>query len=902
MPLAKTYKRYEALSTFGVIGSTRCNLLLLDQFPNKSSVASTKSSSIYGVTGALENVVVWDVRKAEKVCTLKGKNSEITSIAKSSSIIAAGFNDGSVKLWDLKTFTNEISFSGHKSAVTCLSFDHNGTRLVSGSSDTEVIVWDIVGERGLYRLKGHKGMVTSCHFMTQKNVLITSSKDMLAKFWDLDTQHCFLTLVGHKSEIWQTCLVNNETRLLTGSGDSELRVYKIEDGKDNEEGPLRCELIGSIMRQGKGRVMTLSVDDTGRYIACHGTDTTLELYQIHSDEEIKHALHKRRKKLIKKQKKKPEAEQCDEIALDVEQEVGDEMKKIQTFQLKQKLRSCAIHFDGKNDVKLLLLYTSNSFGYYKVSLEEMPMKCNLVSMMASMGHRTDVRTLAFNSDATLLMSGSGECVKIWNRSSQKCIRTLESDYCLCSCFVPGDRHVIVGTKSGKLQLFDISSGNLLESVDAHTEAVWSIALSPDKNGFISGSADHDVKFWEFELVEDSDFSKHSKRLSMSHAQTLKMTEEVLAVKYSPDGRLLAVSLLDSTVKVFFSDTLKFFLSLYGHKFPVLCMDISLDNSLLITGSADKNIKIWGLDFGDCHKSIFAHDDSITSIQFVSKTHYFFSSSKDKTLKYWDADKFENIMTLQGHHAEIWSMAVSNSGEYVATGSHDKSIRLWQRTEELLVIEEEREHEREEADEMSMLERGERPIPGESEGEAAHAGKKTMETVKAAERIMEAIELYKKEEDKIKEMGEKAELHPILKAHGDISPVRYVLEVLKKVKSSELEESLLVLPFSYVENLLTLIDVWMKNSWEVEKCTRCLTFLLKIHHNQITSNKVLVSTIESLKLHTRQSVLQLKDQVGFNLAGLRFLQQQLQMKDVMFFEDATEKLKKKQKMKKIVAFT
>ena len=44
-----------------------------------------------------------------------------------------------------------------------------------------------------------------------------------------------------------------------------------------------------------------------------------------------------------------------------------------------------------------------------------------------------------------------------------------------------------------------------------------------------------------------------------------MTDDVLAVKYSPDGRLLAVSLLDSTVKVFFQDTLKFFLSLYGHK-------------------------------------------------------------------------------------------------------------------------------------------------------------------------------------------------------------------------------------------------------------------------------------------------------------------------------------------------
>lgn len=44
-----------------------------------------------------------------------------------------------------------------------------------------------------------------------------------------------------------------------------------------------------------------------------------------------------------------------------------------------------------------------------------------------------------------------------------------------------------------------------------------------------------------------------------------MTDDVLAVKYSPDGRLLAVALLDSTVKVFYQDTLKFFLSLYGHK-------------------------------------------------------------------------------------------------------------------------------------------------------------------------------------------------------------------------------------------------------------------------------------------------------------------------------------------------
>lgn len=134
-----------------------------------------------------------------------------------------------------------------------------------------------------------------------------------------------------------------------------------------------------------------------------------------------------------------------------------------------------------------------------------------------------------------------------------------------------------------------------------------------------------------------------------------MTDDVLAVRYSPNGNLLAVSLLDSTVKVFYQDTLKFFLSLYGHKviifnfvrktvadiiiqLPVLAMDISSDSKLIVTCSADKNVKIWGLDFGDCHKSIFAHDESVMQVAFEHDSHYFWTVGKDKMLKYWDGDK------------------------------------------------------------------------------------------------------------------------------------------------------------------------------------------------------------------------------------------------------------------------
>ena len=69
-------------------------------------------------------------------------------------------------------------------------------------------------------------------------------------------------------------------------------------------------------------------------------------------------------------------------------------------------------------------------------------------------------------------------------------------------------------------------------------------------------------------------SNTEKQLSVIHKRTLKLEEDALCVRLSQDGRLIAVSLLDSTVKVFFVDTLKFFLSLYGHKLPSVGMDIS----------------------------------------------------------------------------------------------------------------------------------------------------------------------------------------------------------------------------------------------------------------------------------------------------------------------------------------
>ncbi|NXY33203.1 WDR3 protein, partial [Pomatorhinus ruficollis] len=929
MGLTRQYLRYEPAALFGLVASARAGVAF---------VALRGERGRYVAVPACEHVFVWDTRKGEKVLILKGLKQQVSCLCPSPDglHLAVGYEDGAIRVFNLLSGESTVTFNGHRAAVTALQYDHLGGRLVSGSKDTEVIVWDVINESGLYRLRGHKDVITQVLFLEEKNLLVTCAKDTLVKWWDLDTQHCFKTLVGHRAEVWGMALLSKEKRLITGSGDSELRVWDltyIQEVKDPdepeskkskgssspgaEENPeedetleldehpeeriVKCSKVGSIMREGRDRVVTLGTDRMGKFLACHGTDAVLEVFSVLSEEEIQKKLEKKMKKARKKAKQNSEEEPERSVELSLQEEI----QRVTSVKASAKIKSFDLILSPKGELKMVLLLQNNVIELYHLDLSAQVPQAVRVSRITIGGHRSDVRTLAFSSDNIAILSAAAESVKIWNRSTLQCIRTMECEYALCSLFVPGDRQVIIGTKTGKLQLYDLASGSLIETLDAHDGAVWSIALSPDQHGFVTGGADKCVKFWEFELVKDE--SSVQKRLSMKHVRILQLDEDVLCVRYSPNQKLLAVSLLDCTVKVFYVDTLKFFLSLYGHKLPVLCMDICYDGTLIATGSADRNVKIWGLDFGDCHRSLFAHDDSVMYLQFVPKSHLFFTAGKDGKIKQWDADKFEHIQTLEGHHQEVWCLALSPNGDYVVSASHDKSLRLWERTREPLILEEEREMQREAEYEESVAKEEQPVVAGETQGETGLAGKKTIETIKAAERIMEAIELYREEMAKLKEhnaickaAGKEVPfpVNPILRAYGNITPSAYVLEVFKKVKSSELEESLLVLPFSYVPDLLRLFNEYIQLGSDVELLCRALLFLLKIHFGQITSNQMLVTVIENLKKTTISRVSEARDVLGFNMAGLQFLKREIEAKDeVTFFADATERFEEKKRKRK-----
>ena len=62
--------------------------------------------------------------------------------------------------------------------------------------------------------------------------------------------------------------------------------------------------------------------------------------------------------------------------------------------------------------------------------------------------------------------------------------------------------IAVGTKSGELLLYDVSTSSLVETIPAHTATIWSMHVRADDQALVTGSADKDVKFWSFEWEKE----------------------------------------------------------------------------------------------------------------------------------------------------------------------------------------------------------------------------------------------------------------------------------------------------------------------------------------------------------------------------------------------------------------
>ncbi len=954
--MPNAYLHYEAAASFGIIAtaSVRSVPLPASRYPVPLVVSA----------GA-DAVLVWSVRKGDVVARFSNadirKSTTITSLAVSpdGNTIAAGYADGSVRIWPVKLDGGldvlpekqpTATFNGHRAHVTSIAFQSyprgsgrslDCNRLVTASADGDVILWDLAGESGLFRLPAHTDMVTSVLLMEHHGMefIISASKDGLVRVYDIASQHCVQTLVGHRAEVWAVALDPTHSLLITGSVDAEVRVFRFLDiAKDKEsESPDVLEPLGSVSRQNAlARVGAIHCEYArGELFALvAGNDRTAELFRIRSSRDAEKHKVRRKKRFTEKQEKRKQAEVLpeDEEATFVDEVVArDFLVSVRALRMPSKFRGVHLLTDqyqltaakksNSLEVRFLMQTSDNALEIYKViaskkakkrkrsstaenedeedmAVEEEVGHVEKVTSLDRCGHRGDVRSISLSPDDRLLLSTSKQSLKLWNIAEGSCVRSMQpSGFGLCTSFLGADgSYGAVGSKEGALEIFELGSGSLVTKIPrAHTDAIWSITLDKHlyaANVLITAGADKMIRFWSIdELIEGGDGVKPKRKLSMP--------DEVLCVCVAKgrDRPVLLASLMDSTIRAVFLDSLESAMNFYGHKLPVMAMDVSSDGLVLATGSADKTVKLWGIDFGDCRRSLKAHSDSVVSIAFQPKTHYLFTGSRDGTLKYWDADKFEHITDFPGQRGEVWSIAVSVDGEMVASASHDKLIRVWRRTDEPLFLLEEQDRRMDEMFDNALVEddikearkeRGKKIefLDDSGDGEALRAGRVTLDTVKGGERLLKALSFFEEEEKRDEDEA------PNLELLG-MKPDVYLLKTLESIRAADLEEVMHVLPLKQAMQALRymaelLADTTRMTRLSTEVLVRSTMQIVRIHQNQIIAGACERKLVAILVERMEKSMDRLRRRFGVNQAALSIWQTVLEDENNRAFRDAASR--------------
>ncbi|MEH1923996.1 serine/threonine-protein kinase [Nostoc sp.] len=205
--------------------------------------------------------------------------------------------------------------------------------------------------------------------------------------------------------------------------------------------------------------------------------------------------------------------------------------------------------------------------------------------------------------------------------------------------------------------------SLINTLQAHENSVLSVAISPDGKTIASSGDNSTIKLWNLAT---------GKQISSLNGHF----QQVNVVVISPDGKILVSASDDNTIKIWNLTTRKQIRTLMGHSDSVHALAISADSETLVTGSDDNTIKIWDLATGEQIRTLAGHTFWVRSVAISPDSVILASGSFDKTIKIWNLTKGYPIRTLEENFQTVTSVAISPDGKTLASGSRDRTIKLW----------------------------------------------------------------------------------------------------------------------------------------------------------------------------------------------------------------------------------
>jgi len=247
----------------------------------------------------------------------------------------------------------------------------------------------------------------------------------------------------------------------------------------------------------------------------------------------------------------------------------------------------------------------------------------------------------------------------------------------------------VGLPSGILEIWDVNKKIKIREIEAHSDRISSLAW----NGYVVSTGSKDKLIKNFDVrIQDSEISK-----IRQHKQ------EVCALRYSPEGDLLASGGNDNTAYIWDIRKLNnkllnisnlnevntcikpLFVNNY-HTAAVKAMSwCPWQRHVLATGggSKDRTIKIFNCDNNKIIKNVDT-GSQVCSIIWNKKEREIISSHgfNKNQITIWNYQKMKKICELKGHMSRVLYLTISPDENYICSGSGDETLRFWKINDEI----------------------------------------------------------------------------------------------------------------------------------------------------------------------------------------------------------------------------
>ena len=640
------------LSFFIIISHTAAEDLTTFSLPEgavarlgKGWISEIQYSPDGSLIAAASTVGIWfyDAETGAEQALLTGHTQPVRSISFNSegTVLVSGSEDNTVRLWDVDTRSLKATLVGHTGDVKSVDFRPDGTMVASGSKDNSVGLWDVATETRIATLM-HRGDVNSVRFRPDGATLASAGDDELVRLWDITTLTQKATLKpGHY--VYSIDFSPDGTTLATGTENRYGALWDVGTG---------TFLTSLQPDKGEGEVHRVNFSPDGKTLACGSPGGTLRLWDVGTRTENSVLINEGDSNSIRSVSFSPNSATLASASWDSVRlwDVATGKEKLTLTKHNAEVESIRFSPDGS------LFANSDSVG--TVHLWDVTTRTEKTTLW----HSDGLWSVLFSPDGSTILSRTwGGTIRVWDVATES--KQAEISYSYGASFNPVGATFATG-HNGSVQLWDLTT--MTRIITFSSPGVnRSVRFSPDGTMLASGSHDHSVRLWDLTTLE--------RKAEFWHRY------DVYSINFSRDSKTLASGSEDYTVRLWDLVTLKEKAKL-SHQREVWSVYFSRDGNTFVSVDGNnglgKNLHLWDVETGT-YKARLSHDNNLNSYTFSPDNFTVATASDDSYVRLWDVATGTLKATLRGHTAQVRSVRFSPDGSTLASGSNDGSVLFWE---------------------------------------------------------------------------------------------------------------------------------------------------------------------------------------------------------------------------------